>query len=103
MTTSQKQTYLVTGGSGFIGTHLCRKLVDLGHSVRVIDLRDPKDRVAGVEYVRGDVRDLALVEKMIEGASGVYHLAAVVSVPLCQRDPVDSYSTNFTGTLTVLE
>jgi UDP-glucose 4-epimerase len=98
-----KKTYLVTGGSGFIGTHLCRKLVELGHAVRVLDLREPKTSVAGVEYVQGDVRDQALVGRLIEGASAVFHLAAIVSVPLCQKDPLDSYSNNFAGTLSVLE
>ena len=97
-----RQSYLVTGGAGFIGTHLCRKLVELGHSVKVLDLREPKTRVAGVEYILGDVRDLDLVGRLIDGAAAVYHLAAIVSVPLCQKDPLDSYSTNFTGTLTVL-
>jgi UDP-glucose 4-epimerase len=100
---SQK-TYLVTGGAGFIGTHLCRRLVELGHGVRVLDQRAPANGgVPGVEYMRGDVRDLALVERLLEGVADVYHLAAIVSVPLCQKDPLDSYSTNFTGTLTVLE
>jgi UDP-glucose 4-epimerase len=99
----QPQTILVTGGSGFIGTHLCRKLVGLGHQVRVLDLKQPSDRVEGVQYTQGDARNAELVLKLLQGVSAVYHLAATVSVPLCQKDPVESYSNNFTATLTVLE
>lgn len=94
---------LITGGAGFIGTHLCRKLIDSGKQVTALDLRDPVTRVAGVTYVRGDVRDASLVEKLTTGARVVFHLAATVSVPLCQKDPIESYSHNFTGTLVVLE
>jgi UDP-glucose 4-epimerase len=100
---SNSQKILVTGGAGFIGTHLCRALKGLGHEVVVLDLRKPETSVDGVRYVQGDVRDGALVLKLIDGASTVYHLAAIVSVPLCQKDPVDSYSTNLTGTLVVLD
>jgi UDP-glucose 4-epimerase len=102
-TLHQQQNILVTGGAGFIGTHLCRKLIELGHRVKVLDLRAPETTVPGVEYHQGDVRDLKLVSQFIEDVSTVYHLAAIVSVPLCQRDPLDSYSNNFTGTLVVLE
>jgi UDP-glucose 4-epimerase len=94
---------LVTGGAGFIGTHLCRKLTQAGHGVRVIDLRDPENRIEGVEYVRGDVRDRPLLESTMSGIDVVYHFAATVSVPVCQKDPIDSYSNNFQSTLIVLE
>lgn len=93
---------LVTGGAGFIGTHLCRKLVRAKHAVTVLDIRTPQSPVSGVKYVRGDVRDPLIVRELVGAASTVYHLAAIVSVPLCQKDPFDSYSTNFTGTLVLL-
>jgi UDP-glucose 4-epimerase len=96
-------TILVTGGAGFIGTHLCRRLIGLGNRVTALDLRDPTDRVEGVTYVKGDVRDATLLQKLVKGIDTVYHFAATVSVPLCQKDPIESYSNNFNATLIVLE
>lgn len=94
---------LVTGGSGFIGTHLCRELRARGFAVDVLDRLDPKTSVEGVRYFKGDVRDVEKLRARVAEASAVYHLAATVSVPLCQGDPVESYSNNFTATLQVLE
>jgi UDP-glucose 4-epimerase len=98
-----KKTILVTGGAGFIGTHLCRKLVAKGCAVRVIDLKAAETPVAGVDYLRGDVRERDLASRAMDGADVVYHLAATVSVPICQKDPADSYSNNFSATLGLLE
>ncbi len=103
MATSTSQTILVTGGAGFIGTHLCAELVRRGNQVIVIDLKAPPRVVAGVEYIQGDVRNSALIEKHLDRVQTVYHLAATVSVPLCQNDPVESYSNNFTATLILLD
>jgi UDP-glucose 4-epimerase len=93
---------LVTGGSGFIGTHLCRLLVQKGYEVQVLDRVGPKEAVAGVKYVRGDVRDQTQVRDAVENASAVYHFAAIVSVPICQDAPLESYQTNLVGSLQVL-
>ncbi len=103
MQTNQNRSILVTGGAGFVGTHLSRKLIGLGYSVRVLDLRKPTTVVDGVEYIQGDVRDQKLLHELVAGVSTVYHLAATVSVPLCQKDPLESYSNNFTATIAVLE
>lgn len=97
---------LVTGGAGFIGTHLCRALVKRGHGVVSLDLKGaPPNAVPGVRYVRGDARDRETVASLLRahGISTVYHLAATVSVPLCQDDPLDSYSHNLMATLAVLD
>lgn len=94
---------VVTGGSGFIGTHLCRALKREGHDVRVLDLRDAREPVDGVHYVRGDVRDGATVRRELEGADAVYHFAAIVNVAECQDKPHESYRTNFMGTVEVLQ
>lgn len=94
---------LVTGGAGFIGTHLCRALREAGKDVRVLDLKDAAQPVAGVEYARGDVRSPDDLAKLVKGASAVYHFAAIVNVAECQEKPVESYQTNFMGTVQVLE
>jgi UDP-glucose 4-epimerase len=94
---------LVTGGAGFIGTHMCHLLAQQGHRITVIDLKTPARAVQGVEYIRGDVRDAALVAGTLMGCDYVYHFAATVSVPLCQKDPQESYSNNFYATVALLE
>lgn len=99
----QTKSILVTGGAGFIGTHLCKRLTEQGHSVTVLDLRAPETVVKGVSYHQGDVRNAALLEKLAIEVDAIYHLAATVSVPVCQKDPVESYSNNFFATLMVLE
>src|SRR6476659_8441008 len=103
MQSQHDTSILITGGAGFVGTHICRKLISDGRKVRVLDLRKPTTVVDGVEYIQGDVRDRELLDRLVAGSSHVYHLAATVSVPLCQKDPLDSYSNNFTATLMVLE
>lgn len=94
---------LVTGGAGFIGTHLCKRLKQAGSSPVSLDLRGAENPVDGTEYVTGDVRDSALLESLLARVGAVVHLAATVSVPLCQKEPSESYSNNFGATLTVLE
>lgn len=94
---------LITGGAGFIGTHLCRQLIRGGHSVRVLDLKKPAEAVHGVEYRQGDVRRGEDVRSAVEGVEAVFHFAAMVSVPLCQEKPIESYETNLLGTARVLE
>lgn len=93
----------VTGGAGFIGGHLVARLAREGWQVTVLDLRDPEKPTPGVRYVRGDVRNAELLGSLLEDEQVVFHFAATVSVPICQRDPIDSYSNNFQATLTVLE
>lgn len=94
---------LVTGGSGFIGTHLCRALRHRGYEVRVLDLAAPVHPVSGVHYAKGDVRNPPDIEAVIGGIDAVFHLAALVSVPLCQELPVLSYQTNVAATAILLD
>jgi len=97
---------LVTGGAGFIGTHLCRALKNAGHEVYSLDLKEsPPSPVDGVHYITGDVRQYGPLREILENhaISVVYHLAATVSVPLCQRNAPESYSNNVMATLTLLE
>lgn len=105
----QGRAALVTGGAGFIGSHLVDRLVRDGWRVRVLDDfssgREANLAAAGegVELVRGDVGDAAALERALRGAEVVFHQAAVASVPRSVADPVRTHEVNATGTLLVLE
>ncbi len=99
-------TYLVTGGCGFIGTHLCRALLQRGDAVRVLDdllTGSPANLPAAVTLIQGDVAAPGLVRKALAGVDGCFHLAAVASVERSNRDWLGSHRTNLTGTITVFE
>jgi UDP-glucose 4-epimerase len=105
--TDREPLVLVTGGAGFIGVHTVARLLDEGRRVRVLDdlrtgRREHLPRHPALEFVRGDVRDPALLARVLEGVSHVLHLAAQVSVEHSLRDPVDSCSENILGFVTVL-
>jgi nucleoside-diphosphate-sugar epimerase len=113
---ARMRTYLVTGGAGFIGSHLVEALVERGDRVRVLDdlstgrLENlPVDRVGApgsgrpVELVRGGIEDPAACRQAAAGVHGIFHEAAQVSVPRSVEDPVASYTINVMGTLNVLE
>jgi UDP-glucose 4-epimerase len=100
------QSWLVTGGCGFIGSHLVDALLMRGDRVRVLDdLSTGKtDRIsASVELLIGDVCDRELMAQAIDGVDGVFHLAAIASVERCKQDWVGCHRTNLTGTITVLD
>ncbi len=94
---------LVTGGSGFIGTHLRRALAAAGHVCTNLDLRVPLNSFPAEQFVQGDVRDATLLKQLLASTDLVIHLAAIVSVELCERTPRESHSTNVQGTFEVLE
>ena len=99
-------TVLVTGGAGFIGSHLVERLLAEGHAVRVLDDLSSgrvENVPAGVELIEGCVTDAAAVGRAAEGAQRAVHLAAQVSVPQSVAEPERSYAVNVTGTLNVLE
>jgi UDP-glucose 4-epimerase len=98
--------YLVTGGCGFIGSHLCEALLASGHRVRILDdLSTGKiaNRPAGAELVRGDVADRELVGRAMADVAGCFHLAAVASVERGNKDWLGTHRTNLTGTIAVLD
>jgi UDP-glucose 4-epimerase len=98
---------VVTGGAGFIGANLCRRLLDDGAEVAVLDdlstgSRGNLDGLA-VDFVEGSILDDAALDTACAGATAVVHLAALGSVPRSVADPVASHAANATGTVMVLE
>ena len=99
--------YLVTGGAGFIGSHLAEELVRRGHRVRVADSlvtgrRSNLDHIPGVEFLEGDLAGVDFSRRAVEGADFVLHQAAIPSVPRSVKDPITSNRANVDGTLNVL-
>jgi UDP-glucose 4-epimerase len=98
--------WLVTGGCGFIGSHLVEALLARGDRVRVLDNLSSGKREnlpPGVQLVVGDVADPACVFQALAGMDGCFHLAAVASVQRCTEDWIGTHRTNLTGTITVFE
>ena len=103
---------IVTGGAGFIGSHLCRALIDRGRRVRVIDdfslgklenLAPLVDRHADhIDVLKMDIRDRKGLSEAFQGAEFVYHQAATTSVEESVRDPLRFNDVNVFGTLSVL-
>jgi len=97
-------SYLVTGGCGFIGSHLADALIARGDRVRILDdLSSGRlaNKPAAAELVRGDVADAALVARAMADVDGCFHLAAIASVERARRDWLGCHRVNLTGTITV--
>lgn len=97
---------LITGGAGFIGSHLARRLVDQGHQVTALDnlSTGSPERLASlpVKLIEGDIRDQDLVDRLADEADAIFHLAAVVGVPHAMAHRWDSLTTNMLGTYHLL-
>lgn len=105
--------YLITGGAGFIGSHLVEALLKRGDQVRVLDNFSTGKRenlipltsnfqLPTLEIIEGDIRDLDTVRRAMQGADYALHHAAIVSVPQSMADPAATHNVNVTGTLNVL-
>ncbi len=98
--------YLVTGGAGFIGTNLIKKLVADGHAAVSFDNyaagKMPERFLPGAQYIEGDIRDLEALKKACEGVSGIFHLAALPRVLFSVENPIETHDVNVNGTLNVL-
>ncbi|MCA9669116.1 MAG: SDR family oxidoreductase [Myxococcales bacterium] len=100
---------LVTGGAGFIGSHISQRLIGEGHEVRILDnlstgrkenLFEFADKV---EFREGDIRNAALVQELARECDLIYHQAAVVSVPYSVEHPQETHDVNIQGTINVLQ
>jgi UDP-glucose 4-epimerase len=104
---SAAQEVLVTGGAGFVGATLVRRLVASGHRVRVLDNLSTGDpaHLAGVdaELVKGDIRDADTLDDALRGMTAIIHLAAAGSVVGSVADPVANFEANVIGTFRVLD
>jgi UDP-glucose 4-epimerase len=99
-------TYLVTGGCGFIGSHLADALLAAGHAVRILDDLSTGKRAnlpPGAELLLGDVADPVAVAEAMRGVDGCLHLAAIASVERGNQDWLGTHRTNQTGAITILD
>lgn len=99
---------LVTGGAGFIGSHVVERLLNGGARVRVLDnlstgRRENLPRDGKLEFIEDDIRDAGAVARAMRGVTAVIHLAAVASVQASVDDPRGTHASNFDGTLNLLE
>lgn len=100
--------FLVTGGAGFIGSHLVHRLVDLGHEIRVLDneLRGnkiPLKVLNKIDFIRGDVRDENVVDAAVIGVDIIFHFAAVLGVDVVADFPVETMDVEVIGTRNIVK
>ncbi len=103
------RSFLVTGGAGFIGSHIAETLVRRGDRVRVLDnfsagfLSNLEGFRHGIEFIEGDVTDAKAVARAVEGVDCVFHEAALASVPASLERPLESHAACLTGTVVLLD
>jgi UDP-glucose 4-epimerase len=100
---------VVTGGAGFIGSHLCYELAQRGNQVIILDdlstgKKANTEELIGnkVEFVQGSITDLPLLQELFRDVDYIFHLAAIPSIPRSLENPLASHNANITGTLNVL-
>src|SRR6266540_4074750 len=109
MLAARTSNCLVTGGAGFIGSHLAQRLVALGHHVRVVDnlSTGSEANLAGmaddIEFLRGDLCEVDVCRRAVAGIDVVFHVAALPSVPRSLKDPWASHAANVSATVRLLE
>lgn len=105
---SESKCYVVTGGAGFIGSHIVQRLLKDGHNVRVVDNLATGEKanlaplLKDIEFHQVSITDKAALDKIFTGVDCVFHQAALPSVPRSIADPLTTHEYNVTGTLNVL-
>jgi UDP-glucose 4-epimerase len=94
---------VVTGGSGFMGSHLVEALTEAGHDVTVFDRKASKWMPARAKMVVGELSDLAALSSLVEGADAVYHLAGFADLNAARTRPLETVQANIVGTINLLE
>ncbi|PCJ67875.1 MAG: NAD-dependent epimerase [Bacteroidetes bacterium] len=94
---------VVTGGAGFLGSHIADALTKKGHSVVIFDVVKSPYLKENQEFVQGDIRDIDLVNTVLENADYVYHLAALADLNEAKKKPIESIEINIKGTAILLE
>jgi len=105
-----KDTAIVTGGAGFIGSHLAAELLKRGYKVIILDDLSTGKRgniepilaQGNIQFTEGSITDLSLLNKLFQNIDFIFHLAAIPSVPRSVENPLTSHNVNLTGTLNVL-
>ena len=98
--------YLVTGGAGFIGSHLCHRLLSEGHAVRVLDSlwSGKRDNLPeGIDFLEADLRDQGALARAVKDIEFIFHEAAIASVKFSVEQPLVEQEVNVVGTLRLLE
>ena len=91
---------LITGGSGFIGSHIADKAINAGHNIRILDLKSPHRD--GVDFVEGSFMDDLVLEKAIAGMDAVFHIGGFSNIDKVKGDPVGAVELNILGTAKLL-
>lgn len=100
--------FLITGGAGFIGSHLADRLTDEKHEVSIIDnlstgsLKNLENCVSKVDFTHGDILDKNLIDNLVSRVDGVFHMAAAVGVKNIIKNPIESLLTNYNGSENIL-
>jgi UDP-glucose 4-epimerase len=94
---------LVTGGSGFLGSHIADALNEAGHEVTIFDLQPSSYLRPGQKMVCGDILDLQLLDELVQGKEVIYHFAGIADIDECAKRPIDTVKYNILGTVNLLE
>jgi UDP-glucose 4-epimerase len=94
---------LVTGGAGFLGSHIADALSDLGHQVTIFDIHESSYLRADQEFIKGDVRNAEALLEQTKGFDFIYHLAALADLNAAKSKPLETVSINIQGTVNLLE
>lgn len=94
---------LVTGGAGFLGSHVADALSEAGHQVSIFDLKPSPYRSTGQGMILGDILNLPALERAVRGFDAVYHFAGIADIDECTKRPVDTVKYNVLGTVNLLE